>query len=79
MIDNRLMRGNPLNIDIDSITWKRVVDMNDRALRQIIVGLGGKVEGGVIRAARRRPLSRVLRGPRRAPAAGRQKKEKTRR
>src|SRR5438132_4770055 len=50
MIDNKLMRGNPLNIDADSITWKRVVDMNDRALRQIIVDLGGKVEGGVIRA-----------------------------
>jgi formate--tetrahydrofolate ligase len=49
MIDNRLMRGNPLNIDPDSITWKRVLDVNDRALRQIIVGLGGKVEGGVLR------------------------------
>ncbi|MCC7206971.1 MAG: formate--tetrahydrofolate ligase [Anaerolineae bacterium] len=49
MVDNRLMRGNPLNIDVDSITWKRVVDVNDRALRQIIVGLGGKVEGGVLR------------------------------
>ncbi len=49
MIDNKLMRGNPLNIDTDSITWKRVMDVNDRALRQIIVGLGGKVEGGVVR------------------------------
>src|SRR5579859_3153917 len=49
MIDNRLMRGNPLNIDADSITWKRVVDANDRALRQIIVGLGGRTEGGVMR------------------------------
>ncbi len=49
MIDNRLMRGNPLNIDADSITWKRVMDVNDRALRQIIVGLGGRVEGGVMR------------------------------
>ncbi len=49
MIDNKLMRGNPLNIDADSITWKRVLDVNDRALRQIIVGLGGKVEGGVMR------------------------------
>src|SRR5258708_19299019 len=49
MIDNRLMRGNPLNIDADSITWKRVLDVNDRALRQIIVGLGGKAEGGVLR------------------------------
>lgn len=49
MIDNRLMRGNPLNIDTDSITWKRVMDVNDRALRDIIVGLGGKAEGGVMR------------------------------
>ncbi len=49
MIDNKLMRGNPLNIDVDSITWKRVLDVNDRALRQIIIGLGGKVEGGVMR------------------------------
>ncbi len=49
MIDNRLMRGNPLNIDADSITWKRVLDVNDRALRRIVVGLGGKLEGGVIR------------------------------
>jgi len=49
MIDNRLMRGNPLNIDADSITWKRVVDIEDRALRKIIVGLGGKLEGGVMR------------------------------
>ncbi len=49
MIDNRLMRGNPLNIDADSITWKRVLDVNDRALRRIVIGLGGKLEGGVIR------------------------------
>jgi formate--tetrahydrofolate ligase len=49
MIDNRLMRGNPLNIDADTITWKRVIDTNDRALRDIIIGLGGKVEGGVMR------------------------------
>ncbi|MAS35751.1 MAG: formate--tetrahydrofolate ligase [Anaerolineaceae bacterium] len=45
MIDNKLMRGNPLNIDPYSITWKRVVDMNDRALRNIIVGLGEKLDG----------------------------------
>ena len=49
MIDNKLMRKNPLNIDPHSITWKRVVDMNDRALRSIIIGLGGKLEGGVTR------------------------------
>jgi formate--tetrahydrofolate ligase len=45
MIDNRLMRGNPLDIDPYSITWNRVVDMNDRALRKIIIGLGGKADG----------------------------------
>lgn len=49
MIDNKLMRGNPLDIDPFSITWKRVVDTNDRALRHIIIGLGGKSEGGVPR------------------------------
>lgn len=49
MIDNKLMRGNPLNIDPHSITWKRVVDMNDRALRRIVIGLGGKFEGGEVR------------------------------
>jgi formate--tetrahydrofolate ligase len=49
MIDNDLMRGNALDIDPYSITWKRVVDMNDRALRKIIIGLGGKLEGGVPR------------------------------
>lgn len=49
MIDNRLMRGNPLSIDPYSITWKRVIDTNDRALRQIVAGLGGKNDGGVPR------------------------------
>lgn len=49
MIDNKLLRGNPLKIDVDTITWKRVLDVNDRALRRIILGLGGKTEGGVIR------------------------------
>lgn len=49
MIDNDLMRGNPFNIDPYSITWKRVLDTNDRALRKIIIGLGGKLEGGVPR------------------------------
>ena len=49
MIDNRLLRGNPLNIDPESITWKRVLDVNDRALRQIVIGLGGRTEGGVLR------------------------------
>lgn len=46
MIDNKLMRRNPLDIDPFSITWKRVVDTNDRALRRIVIGLGGKLEGG---------------------------------
>lgn len=49
MIDNRLMRGNPLDIDPFSITWKRVLDVNDRALREIITGLGGKTLGGLPR------------------------------
>lgn len=49
MIDNDLMRGNPLDIDPYSITWKRVVDVSDRALRHIVIGLGGKSEGGVPR------------------------------
>ncbi|MBQ3114966.1 MAG: formate--tetrahydrofolate ligase [Clostridia bacterium] len=45
MIDNHIHQGNSLNIDINSVVFKRVVDMNDRALRNIIVGLGGKVNG----------------------------------
>lgn len=49
MIDNRLMRGNALNIDPDTITWRRVLDVNDRGLRQIVAGLGGKSKGGVLR------------------------------
>lgn len=42
MIDNSLFQGNPLNIDPNKITWKRVVDLNDRALREIEIGLGEK-------------------------------------
>ncbi|AAM25530.1 formate--tetrahydrofolate ligase [Caldanaerobacter subterraneus subsp. tengcongensis MB4] len=45
MIDNHIHHGNELNIDIRTITWKRAMDMNDRALREIIVGLGGKANG----------------------------------
>ncbi len=45
MIDNHLQQGNALNIDPRSITWKRAMDMNERALRQIIIGLGGKSQG----------------------------------
>jgi len=44
-IDNHLQQGNALNIDPRQIVWKRVMDMNDRALRNIIVGLGGKANG----------------------------------
>jgi len=40
MLDNHLYHGNALDIDIDSITWKRVMDMNERALREIDIGLG---------------------------------------
>ena len=44
-IDNHLNSGNALNIDVTKISWKRAVDMNDRALRQVVVGLGGKANG----------------------------------
>lgn len=44
-IDNHIHQGNELNIDIRRITWKRCLDMNDRALREVIVGLGGKING----------------------------------
>jgi len=45
MIDNHIHHGNELNIDIRQVTWGRVVDMNDRALRDIVVGMGGKGNG----------------------------------
>ena len=45
MLDNHIQQGNALNIDPRRIAWKRVVDMNDRALRNIVVGLGGKAHG----------------------------------
>ena len=45
MLDNHIQQGNTLNIDPRRIVWKRVVDMNDRELRNIVVGLGGKVHG----------------------------------
>lgn len=44
-IDNHIHQGNALNIDPGRITWKRCLDMNDRALRQVIVGLGGRTNG----------------------------------
>ncbi len=45
MLDNHLQQGNTLQIDTRQITWKRVVDMNDRALRNIVVGMGGRMQG----------------------------------
>jgi len=45
MVDNHLFQGNPLGLDLNNITWRRVLDVNDRALRNIIVGLGGKGDG----------------------------------
>ena len=45
MVDNHVQQGNALNIDPRRIVWKRVVDMNDRELRNIVVGLGGKAHG----------------------------------
>ena len=44
-IDNHLMQGNELDIDVNNITWKRVLDMNDRTLRNIVVGMGGRLNG----------------------------------
>ena len=45
LIDNHIYQGNTLDIDVRKITWKRCLDMNDRQLRQITCGLGGKVNG----------------------------------
>jgi formate--tetrahydrofolate ligase len=45
MIDNHIQQGNALGIDVKQITWKRAVDMNDRQLRHIVCGLGGKAQG----------------------------------
>ncbi len=45
MLDNHIQQGNALGIDVKQITWKRVVDMNDRQLRHIVDGLGGRVQG----------------------------------
>lgn len=50
MLDNSLHQGNPLDIDPKRVVWKRVLDMNDRALRNIIVGLGSRGDG-VVREA----------------------------
>lgn len=45
IIDNHIQQGNLLEIDPRSVTWKRCVDLNDRALRNIVIGLGGKAQG----------------------------------
>ncbi|MBU9723983.1 MULTISPECIES: formate--tetrahydrofolate ligase [Bacillaceae] len=45
MIDNHIHRGNELKIDVRKIVWKRVLDMNDRSLRNIVIGLGGSLHG----------------------------------
>ncbi len=45
MVDNHIQQGNELNIDPRKVVWKRVVDLNDRQLRHVISGLGGKVNG----------------------------------
>ncbi|MFE8702142.1 formate--tetrahydrofolate ligase [Cytobacillus sp. FJAT-54145] len=45
LIDNHLQQGNELNIDQRRIVWKRAVDLNDRALRKVIIGLGGPIQG----------------------------------
>jgi formate--tetrahydrofolate ligase len=48
MLDNHLHQGNELGLDLYNITWRRVLDVNDRALRNIVIGLGGK-EDGIVR------------------------------
>ncbi len=45
MIDNHIFRGNKLDFDLKKITWKRILDINDRSLRHIIIGLGNKTDG----------------------------------
>ncbi len=47
LLDNHIHQGNDLDIDTNNITWKRVLDMNDRSLRNIVVGLGRKADGVV--------------------------------
>ncbi len=45
MVDNHLQQGNSLNLDSRTVTWRRVIDLNDRALRKIVIGLGGRTDG----------------------------------
>lgn len=47
LIDNHIHQGNELEIDTERVLWKRALDMNDRVLRNVVVGLGGKVNGAV--------------------------------
>ncbi len=65
MLDSHLLHGNELNIDAATITWRRCVDMDDRALRSIVVGLGG-AKNGEFRA---RPDSTSLPLPRSWPCS----------
>ena len=51
MLDNHLHRGNDLDLDLNRILWPRVIDMNDRSLREVTVGLGGKANG-IVRTER---------------------------
>ena len=44
-LDNHIQQGNALGIDVKRITWRRCVDMNDRQLRSIVDGLGGRMQG----------------------------------
>ena len=45
LIDNHIFQGNALDLDVNRIVWKRVLDINDRALRHVVTGLGGRVNG----------------------------------
>ncbi len=45
MVDNHLHHGNELGLDLNNITWRRVLDVNDRSLRNIVIGLGGRMDG----------------------------------
>ncbi len=45
MLDNHIQKGNKLDIDVTNVVWKRCLDMNDRALRNIVIGMGGRING----------------------------------
>ena len=55
MLDNHIQQGNALGIDVKQITWKRAVDMNDRQLRNIVNGLGGRMQVSRVRTASTSP------------------------